>query len=271
MSGMLLHVSDPHFGAMDPAIAAAFLEQSATMKPDLTVLSGDLTMRARRRELEDSLAFTQKLPHPLLVIPGNHDIPALNQPFDRVFRPFYRYCKWFAEGLEPEYDSAILHVVSLNSSRAFALSGDWSLGHLSPHQLETLPGRFATARPGSLRVLVLHHPLIAPQGLHRTIVAPIEGLKKAIAAAKVDLVLCGHFHLSMIATLDCGDGWTTLVSQAGTVCSTRLQGQPQSFHEIDFSSLHLSVTVHTYDGKKFVTTSSPDYGRTDAGWHIISP
>jgi 3',5'-cyclic AMP phosphodiesterase CpdA len=270
MNGQLLHISDPHFGAMDPRVAAVFLEQSASMHPDLTVLSGDLTMRARRRELTDSLAFTKKLPLPLLVIPGNHDIPAFNQPFDRIFRPFHRYCEWFEEGLEPEFSSPCLHVVSLNSSRAFAPSGDWSLGRLSSRQLETLPGRFAPAPPGVLRVLVLHHPLIAPPGQQRAVVSPLTGLKQALAMAKVDLVLCGHFHRSVVAPLDCG-GWTTMISQAGTVCSTRLQGEPQSFHEIHFSSLHQSVSRYTFDGSKFVVSSSPDYGRREAGWHLISP
>jgi 3',5'-cyclic AMP phosphodiesterase CpdA len=271
MSGLLLHLSDPHFGAMDPRVADAFLAQAATMRPDVTVLSGDLTMRARRRELTDSLAFTKKLPKPLLVIPGNHDIPALNQPFDRIFRPFERYRRWFGEDLEPEYHAADLSVVGLNSSRAFSPSGDWSLGRLCARQLAELPERFARAVPGALRVLTLHHPLIAPPGHHRAIIHPIAGLKKALAEAKVDLVLCGHFHVSMVAPIDC-DGWTAMVSQAGTVCSTRLQGEPQGFHEIRYSRLHLSVTIHTFDGTRFIPTASPDYGRSDgAGWHVISP
>ena len=91
----ILHLSDPHFGAADPLVASAFLAKAEKIAPDVTILSGDLTMRARWPELADAKAFVERLPRPRLVIPGNHDIPALNQPFDRFFAPFKRYRQTF--------------------------------------------------------------------------------------------------------------------------------------------------------------------------------
>jgi len=127
----ILHLSDPHFGAADPAIATRFLAQARELAPDLTVLSGDLTMRARRRELIEARSFVEHLPRPRLVIPGNHDIPALNQPLQRIFAPFKRYRETFGDELEPVHTAPGLHVVSMNSSKAFNTSIDWSLGVLS--------------------------------------------------------------------------------------------------------------------------------------------
>ena len=43
----------------------------------------------------------------------------VNQPFDRFFRSFGRYQDFFGGELEPELVTAGVHVVSLNSSRAF--------------------------------------------------------------------------------------------------------------------------------------------------------
>ena len=41
------HLSDLHFGAEEPAAAAALLDDLARLRPSLVVVSGDLTQRAR--------------------------------------------------------------------------------------------------------------------------------------------------------------------------------------------------------------------------------
>ena len=236
----LLHLSDPHFGAADTAVAEAFLRRAAELAPDLTILSGDLTMRARRRELAAAKAFTDRLPRPLVLIPGNHDIPAFNHPFDRLFRPFRRYRRCFGRELEPEWTGSGLQVVGLNSSRALGFHADWSEGRLSRAQLARAQRHFGP--PGEcLRVLVLHHPLLAPHGHRRAVVKPLPALLELLDACRIDLVLCGHFHRSHIATAGAGAAWQAVVSQAPTVCSTRLQGEPPGFHEIEWDGPRLTV------------------------------
>ena len=44
----LLHLSDPHFGTEQPEVMAALLAFAAERRPDLTLLTGDITQRARR-------------------------------------------------------------------------------------------------------------------------------------------------------------------------------------------------------------------------------
>lgn len=44
-------------------------------RPDLILISGDLTQRARTHEFRLAKEFIRKLPAPVLVVPGNHDIP----------------------------------------------------------------------------------------------------------------------------------------------------------------------------------------------------
>lgn len=268
---VILHLSDPHFGAGLPAAAAAFLDQAPGVKPDLTVLSGDLTMRARREELADARRFVDALPQPRVVIPGNHDVPALNQPLDRFLRPFHRYRRSFGTDLEPEYRAPGLELVSLNSTRAYGLHADWSEGRLSARQLKRLPGRFRGEAGQDLRVLVLHHPLVASAGHRREIVQPGAALMEALALARIDLVLCGHFHQSIIVPLACGGGaWTAVISQASTVCSTRLQGEPQGFHEIRCGESSLEIIAWVFDGTVFEPGPPVAFARGPQGW-VVAP
>jgi 3',5'-cyclic AMP phosphodiesterase CpdA len=263
----LLHLSDPHFGAADDRVAAAFLEQAAELAPDLTVLSGDLTMRARRGELAAAKAFTGRLPRPLFLIPGNHDIPAFNHPWDRLFRPFRRYRETFGRELEPEWRGGGLQVIGLNSNRALGLHADWSEGRLSRGQLARAEQRFGTAE-NDLRVLVLHHPLLAPDGHGRAVVKPLPALLGLLTRCRVDLVLCGHFHRSHLATAGADDSWRSVVSQAPTVCSTRLQGEPPGFHQLDWTGDRLHVTRHRGGPGGFAPDARFTFERAAGGWRI---
>ena len=261
----ILHLSDPHFGAADPAVAARFLTQAAELAPDLTVLSGDLTMRARRRELIEARSFVERLPRPRLVIPGNHDIPAMNQPFHRLFSPFQRYREFFGAELEPIHTAPGLHVVGMNSSKAFGPSLDWSLGHLSSENLRRAHQRLSGA-PGSFRVLVLHHPLIAPEGHKRDVVRPLPPLLELIASHRVDLILCGHFHCSHLSAIGPQNSWHGVVSQAATVCSTRLQGEPQGFHMIRADHDSIEIERYVFDGENFQPDATFHFARGAEGW-----
>lgn len=261
----LLHLSDPHFGAADPAVAEAFLDRARSLAPDLTLLSGDLTMRARRCELAAAREFVDRLPEPRMVIPGNHDIPGLNHPYDRFARPFRRYRETFGHELEPELRLPGIHVVGLNSTQAFGFHADWSEGRISRAALTQAGQRFA-AGPGGLRVLMLHHPLLAPAGHGRSVVDPLPDLLDLIGGHHVDLVLCGHFHRSHLDTIGADASWHGIVSQAATVCSTRLQGEPQGFHEILAGDDWIEIRKHVFRSGNFAAETTSTYHRTQVGW-----
>lgn len=268
----VLHLSDPHFGAADLDAAEIFLKQAAALKPDLTILSGDLTMRVRRREIAAARAFVERLPSPYLVIPGNHDIPSINHPLDRFLNPFRRYQEAFGHELEPEHISNGVHVVSLNSSRAFGFHADWSEGRLSSRQLLQIREKFQQGPPDHFRVLVLHHPLLELQISGRAVVKPLKKLMQALEDARVDVVMCGHFHRSQIHSTGLSDQWKTIISQAPTVCSTRLQGEPQGFHEILLLPGRIETIHHVYRGKNFVAAGHSTFCLGSNGWsHATDP
>src|SRR5690606_1855849 len=85
----IVHASDIHFGPpYVPAAGEAFLRSVEELDPDVIVLSGDFTQRAKREQYADARAFINRLPpKPVIVTPGNHDIP-LYRVFERIFAPY---------------------------------------------------------------------------------------------------------------------------------------------------------------------------------------
>ena len=71
---LILQVSDPHFGTERPPVVEALVALTHELAPDLLVLSGDITQRARRAQFETARVFVSRLNVPrVLAIPGNHD------------------------------------------------------------------------------------------------------------------------------------------------------------------------------------------------------
>ena len=81
----LVHLSDLHFGRVDPDLAGEPLRDTGAqaLAPDVVVVSGDLTQRAKSEEFEAARAWLDTLPGPQIIVPGNHDISLYN-----VFRRF---------------------------------------------------------------------------------------------------------------------------------------------------------------------------------------
>lgn len=77
--------------------------------------------------------------------------------------------------LEAKFVAEGIHVVSLNRARAFGQHADWSESRLWKCQLQRMEFQFANGKP-ALRVLMLHHPLPAPEGHGRAVVDPLPDL-----------------------------------------------------------------------------------------------
>ena len=72
----ILHVSDLHFGPPYlPRVGEALIDIAASIAPDVVVVSGDLTQRAKPEQFEEAARFIGRLPDvPRIVVPGNHDV-----------------------------------------------------------------------------------------------------------------------------------------------------------------------------------------------------
>ena len=194
---VLLHWSDPHFGTEQPAVMDALARFSQQVRPDLLVLSGDITQRARRRQFHAARAFAHRLGAPLLAIPGNHDIPLFHLGL-RLCRPYARYREAFGDDLEPVHEAPGWLVLGVNTTRWWRHKN----GQVSAAQIERVAERLARARPEQLRVVVVHQPVAVLQAAetHNLLRGQAAALPRW-AAAGADLVLGGHIHLPYVTAL----------------------------------------------------------------------
>ena len=221
---VLLQISDTHFGTEQPQVVEALVALAAQQRPDLVVLSGDITQRARPTQFRAAKAFVERLGAPVLAIPGNHDI-ALFDLWARLTRPYARYATVFGTELEPVYASQDWLVVGVNTTRAWRHKN----GEVSAAQIDRVAKLLSAASPTQLRVVVVHQPLAVTEVRDRVNLLRGHGdAVRAWAAAGADLLLGGHIHLPYTLALH---GWARRlwVVQAGTAVSSRTRpGVPNS-------------------------------------------
>ena len=156
---LLLQVSDPHFGTERAPVVEALVRLAHTQRPDLLVLSGDITQRATAAQFAAARAFVDRLGVPReVVIPGNHDIPLYHLPL-RLFAPYRRWQRQFGSALEHEVETPDLLLIALKTTRRRRHVD----GELSLAQIERVAARLARAGPRQRRIVVTHHPVAVPR------------------------------------------------------------------------------------------------------------
>ncbi|MEO7276550.1 MAG: metallophosphoesterase [Sphingomicrobium sp.] len=270
----LIHLSDLHFGAHDDRIVAAVERRIDEEKPDLVVVSGDFTQRARTEEFELACEFLTRLRdkgHDVSGVPGNHDVP-LYDVFRRFLSPLTRYRRFIDQTLCPFLDLPGMTVLGINTARSLTFKN----GHISHEQINFIRECFAQTDPAKPRILVMHHPLFAiPVGNGPALGHPMDDQKRALDAISelgVDLLLAGHNHRASIhdaEDLVHGAG-QTLVIQAGTATSTRLREESQSFNRIEVSPEDVVVTIQRWDGSQFRSGDREEFRRSGDQWRLSS-
>ena len=264
----IVHLSDLHFGAHDERLVAAVEQSVAELEPDLVVVSGDFTQRARTEQFRDACEFLDRIRQTgveVLGVPGNHDVP-LYDVLRRFLSPLTRYRRFIDDTLCPFHELPGVAVLGLNTARSLTFKD----GRISEEQVAFIRESFARTPSESFRVLVTHHPLFALKvGDELT---PAIGRQElaldAVQDAGVDMLLAGHNHHA--SSHDAGDLVTraggTLVVQAGTATSTRVREQDQSFNTIDVAEGAVTVTVNTWENGQYRPADAQRYRWQDGRW-----
>ena len=267
----LIHLSDLHFGAHDDALVAAVEERLESEKPDLVVISGDFTQRARTDQFEQACAFLTRIRdrgHEVLGVPGNHDIP-LYDVLRRFLSPLTRYRKYIDETLCPFHEVPGAAILGINTAR----SATFKDGKINREQIAFIRETFDRIDPKVPRVLVTHHPIFAlPTG--DGVGNPIDNQAEVldmIGAIGVDLLLAGHNHRA--SHQDSADFVTkstgALVIQAGTATSTRVRGEHQSFNRIVIEGERVEVTLIGWKQAHFEDGDPARFQRRDGRWVLM--
>jgi 3',5'-cyclic AMP phosphodiesterase CpdA len=224
---VLLQVSDPHFGTEQAPVVEALVTFALLQRPDLVVLSGDITQRARPSQFRAARAFMERLAAPMLAIPGNHDIP-LFDVWARWRRPYAAHMAVFGHALEPVHSSPDMLVVCVNTTRAWRHKD----GEVSAQQIERVARLLVAAKASQLRVVVVHQPAAVTrvEDVKNLLHGHAQALQRW-STAGADLVLGGHIHLPYVQDVQALHGLARPVwaVQAGTAVSSRVrQGAPNS-------------------------------------------
>jgi 3',5'-cyclic AMP phosphodiesterase CpdA len=267
----LVHLSDLHFGAHDERLVEALEHRVDELKPDLVVISGDFTQRAKTEQFREACQFLERLQHSgheVLGVPGNHDVP-LYDVLRRFLSPLARYRRFIDDSLCPFVELPALAVLGINTARSLTFKD----GRINQNQVAFIRDTFSRTPRDSFRVLVTHHPLFALEVDGET--APAIGRQKlaldAIQEAGVDMLLAGHnHHASSHSASDLVTrAGSALVVQAGTATSTRVRDQEQSFNTIDVTDTSVTITVHAWRRDGFVPLDAQCYAWEEGRWRIM--
>ncbi|CAN5410285.1 metallophosphoesterase [soil metagenome] len=248
--GTIAHLSDLHFGRLDEAVAEALVGEMRARPPDLIVISGDLTQRARRAEFAEAARFIGRLPSRPLVVPGNHDLPAGNLGH-RVLWPHKRFRKAIERDPFPTFEGAGMRVIGVDTTRVGGLYLDWSRGRISRSQIGVVGEFFGGAgRRDETRVVVTHHPFLYPPGRReRDLVGRAKLALASFRQSGVHLLLAGHFHkaYSGHVAMPHPDEHRIVVAQASTATSTRLKGEPNAYNWITCGGAEIHVLHRVWE------------------------
>jgi predicted phosphodiesterase len=232
---LLAHVSDLHFGQLERAALEPLRRALRRLAPDVLLVSGDLTQRARRGQFREARAFLDTLPRPQIVVPGNHDVPLYNV-FARFLRPFGGYQRAIAHELEPGYTDDEICVIGVNTAHGFTFKH----GRVSDAQLERLRARLEAST--QLRILVMHH--FCPE----------------LYTLGADVLIAGHAHASSVTAS------SALLVHAGTATSSRTREEPNSFNVLRVARGRVAVEQHVLRDGAFGRARRASFRHDGARW-----
>ncbi len=245
----IIQFSDIHFGGENTAATEGALRFAETDRPDLILVTGDLTLNGLPREFKAAEAWLQRLPRPWLATPGNHDTPYWNLVL-RALTPFARYGRWIGPAFGEHAAAEGLVARTVTTARGAQPRLDWSKGAINLAACHEAVQHFGAAPSDALRVVACHHPLIEATGVpvtggvHRG-----EEAAAILAHGGVDAILTGHVHNPFAVPLACADGKTYAIG-AGTL-SLRLRGTPAGFNRLCTTPETLTVEAMGWTGSHF--------------------
>ena len=269
----LIHISDLHFGKINNAITVPLISAFSSIKPDMVIISGDLTQRAKIKEFKGAKAFLDDIKNEglkYLVIPGNHDIEPLFKPLKRIANPFDKYKKFISEDIEPVYFDNEVAIASINTARPSNLKG----GGISVKQIKKVEMWFSLFSDSIIKIIVTHHPFDLPMLYHaKKLVPTAKKVIEQFSSQNIDLYLSGHYHRSSVITtserFNIGEN-NAIAIQAGTL-SVRERGEVQSFNVIKVDSSKIVIETYLCDQEAmiFKVSSIKSFEHAEGQWRIL--
>ncbi|MDT8320919.1 MAG: metallophosphoesterase [Xanthomonadales bacterium] len=215
-------------------ILESLLQRLEAEQPDHICITGDITFTTHQMEVDAAAHWFERLgdTRRVSLIPGNHDayVPgALDYALDR-------WSRWMQDddghtGFPYLHRRGPVDLIGLSS--AVVTPPAVSLGRLGQEQIgrtEALLERIRT--PGRLCVLMLHHPPQHGAATRRRALSDRVDLQRMLARCPVDLILHGHLHVPVRASLE-GPAHPIPVLGAASASTLGKRKSAAHFHLLD--------------------------------------
>ncbi len=262
----ILHLSDLHFGFHRAELVQPLLDRINCLRADLVVVTGDVTHRGRSAQYAQAAQFLSQIRAPLMVVPGNHDVPLYNLPV-RWLRPFGGYRHAIDRDLAPMRVAGQARVIGMNSVDAFAVQR----GIIRDAEIGRVIG---SLDPLAMNIVALHHPMEHLAQVDKDLSRHAPQALARLAGAGGQIVLSGHLHVwATGAMLDQTAHPQVLQVQAGTALCARLSDRQNEFAVLDIDGGDLVIERHIapMDRDEFDTPEFEYFARRDGIWIAGQP
>jgi len=226
------------------------------LRPDVAVIGGDISQRARHGEFQRARAFANLASETCQVftMPGNHDVQWWRRPLLPIGKDaiYGKYRQYFGDDLTPTLEVPGALIASVLTSHGLSLASisnvrDFCVkGHLPRREIERVRDLFARAPADLARVLVVHHNVLRGDISQRMGLARWRTAQRRIIDCGADVVLCGHDHQEGADVLE----GKVVVSTTGTLSVRTRGGRPSCFNLVTIDPSAVQVTFFRWEGEK---------------------
>jgi len=231
---LLVQISDIHVGSQfQPKVFDQVVNEVNKLKPDVIVITGDLTNEGLIKEYKECKKLVSKLKtKKIITISGNHDYRNTGYLAFKKFFPF--------ESVNKLSEDIVL--VTIGTARPDRNEGE--VGYRQNLWLERTMKKYRD----KVKILAMHHHLVGipDTGADRLTITDAGDVLRTLVSTKVDLVLCGHKHRPWIWNFG-----KPLITYAGTASSERARGLfENTYNIITIDGKKIQVDLKIVGGKR---------------------
>jgi putative phosphoesterase len=230
----IVQLSDIHVGAQfREAVFNQVIEEVNSLKPDVVIITGDLTNEGLKEQYEKCKTLISKINvNRIIAISGNHDYRNTGYLHFKKYFPF--------QTINELSDDVVL--ITIGTARPDRDEGE--VGHRQTLWLERTMKKYQNRT----KILAMHHHLIGipDTGSDRLTIVDAGDVLRATLDSDVDLVLCGHKHRPWLWDFN-----KLLIVNAGSVSSERVRGFfENSYNIIKIENGKISIDLKIVGGKR---------------------
>lgn len=230
----IVQLSDIHVGAQfREAVFDQVIEELNSLKPDVVIITGDLTNEGLKEQYEKCKTLISKINvDRIIAISGNHDYRNTGYLHFKKYFPF--------QTINELSDDVVL--ITIGTARPDRDEGE--VGHRQTLWLERTMKKYKKR----IKILAMHHHLIGipDTGSDRLTIIDAGDVLRATLDSDVDLVLCGHKHRPWLWDFN-----KLLIANAGSVSSERVRGFfENSYNIIKIENRNISIDLKIVGGER---------------------